>query len=399
MIRFASILPTSSTEEREFLDKVQLKEVNGNKFRLERGDYAPLLELVNENLHLASKFASNQIEQEMLTKYIQHFRSGSLDAHMEGSRLWVQNKGPVIETYIGFIENYRDPAGQRAEFEGFVAMVNKEMSKKFNSLVENAPSFLPKLPWDRQFEKEKFSKPDFTSLDVLTFGSSGIPVGINIPNYDCIRDKGQFKNVSLGNVLTATESKPNFLSSDDADLLKKYSVASTEIVVGLHELLGHGSGRLLRRDENGQLNFDPVKTINPFTKKPVEKYYEYNETYDTKFGSLSSAMEECRAECVGLYLSLDSDVLRIFGFTEPKSVQDVIYVSWLSMVHKGIESLKMYNPEAKKWLQAHSQARYVITRVLLEGSKNLVKIEHIEKAEDGEFLLNNNHFSFELFFR
>lgn len=364
------------------MNKVKTLEIDGHKFRLERGDYSPILSLVNTYLEQAKTHALNTNEEMMIKNYIQHFQSGSLDLHKEGSRYWIKDKSPRVESYIGFIENYHDPAGQRAQFEGFVAIVNKEMSKKFSNLVENAANLLPLLPWSKEFEKDKFLQPDFTSLDVLTFCNSCAPMGINIPNYDDIRQNEGFKNVSLGNIIKAAfkSSKRNFVSKEDSELIDKYSEASFELVVGLHELLGHGSGKLLKANQDGTLNFDPQKTINPLTGKPVDKWYQYNETYDLLFGSISSPYEECRAECVGLYLSLNEDVLRIFGFTDPEEKKKLVYITWLEMVLKGIESLKMYNASVKKWLQAHSRARYVITRVLLEGAKDLVSIEHFEKS-------------------
>ena len=112
-----------------------------------------------------------------------------------------------------------------------MCIVDKELSKKYKTLVSNAESFLSLLPWPKAFEKDRFLQPDFTSLDVQTYAGSGIWSGINIPNYDDIRQNEGFKNLLMGNVITSKykDFLPNFLSEEDAELTNKNATRTYEV--------------------------------------------------------------------------------------------------------------------------------------------------------------------------
>lgn len=62
----------------------------------------------------------------MVEYYIDHFKTGNIETHKDSQREWVKDMGPVVETNIGWIETYIDPANVRAYWEGWVAIVNKE---------------------------------------------------------------------------------------------------------------------------------------------------------------------------------------------------------------------------------------------------------------------------------
>ncbi|KAG6890703.1 hypothetical protein C0995_005076 [Termitomyces sp. Mi166 len=292
--------------------------------KVEYGDFSEPLQAVVAALQEAKKYAANEHQTAMIEGYIKSFETGSIRDHKDASKHWVRDISPVVESYIGFIETYVDPYGARAEWEGFTAIVNKQLSAKYEILVNNAPEYIKVLPWGADFEVDVFRKPDFTALEVVSFATGGIPAGIN--NYYDIRETTGFKNVSLANILAA--KAPNeeltFIHPDDVELYNAWDSRAFEVQVANHELLGHGSGKLFEEKADGTKNFDPNK------------------------------------------------------YTDEKAIEDIQYITFLLMARAGLRALEFYDPATQKHGQAHMQARLGITQHLINSG--IVRLEEVRGA-------------------
>jgi dipeptidyl-peptidase-3 len=119
--------------------------------------------------------------------------------------------------------------------------------------------------------------------------------------------------------------------------------------VACHELLGHGTGKLIYRDADGKA----FKFTDPISGDEFESCYEEGETWNSKFGAISASYEECRADTVGYFLCTLKEVYSLFGI-EDENVDKMLWCNVMNQLRKGIIGLPLYNPEAKKWGQAHT---------------------------------------------
>lgn len=296
--------------------------------QLKRGDHASELKRINFELSKALEYAGHNADRRTaLSKYIESFKTGDLEAYRDSQRAWIRDISPRIEHIFGFVEPYRDPHGTRAEFEGIVAISDLKETEVLANLVKHSSTFIRRLPWAENsvenggkgpFERALFDPPDFTSIHALAYCSSIVFPGINLPNYNDIRQECGFKNVIIANRMNA-ESRNGispFISKEEAEKFQQHKYPAYYLWVVLHELLGHGTSKLLAEESPGRYNFDVTNPpINPLTGRQVESWYLPGQSWTSQFGDLATTVDECRAELVGAYLIDDAELLALFGYT------------------------------------------------------------------------------------
>ena len=380
----------ASIEEKE--EKLEVENENIS-ITLKYGDFKDYLIKINSYLKKAREYANNDMEKKMIDLYIEHFISGDVEKHKESQRIWIKNFSPVVEFNLGWVETYIDSQGVRSYYEGIVALKNKKSSIKYKILVDNAEYFINQLPWDKNFEKDKFITPDFTALDIVGFPTTSLFVGINLPNYLDIHDTDGFKNLTLLNAYGSfnIDFLKKIINEKDVELEEKIGIKVSMFKTALHELLGHGTGKLFKIDENGKYNFDIENVINPLTNEKINSYYLPGETYESKFSTFCRALEEGRADYTALYLVFNKKAQNIFEFKEDE-YEDVITNMWLTYFIGGIIGIGYY--KNGKWNNPYSLERFLFLNYVLKNQeigKEIILFNIDEEKRTFKIVLNKEN--------
>lgn len=121
-VLIASAVKSPPAEARDLGDVTQWEldgQLNGKTVSLIFGDHIEEMAKIALNIKKAEQEAANEIQRKMHEEYAKSFGAGSMEAYKQSQRYWIQDKGPTVESDIGFVETYRDPHGVRGEWEGF----------------------------------------------------------------------------------------------------------------------------------------------------------------------------------------------------------------------------------------------------------------------------------------
>ena len=228
-----------------------------------------------------------------LRALINFYRTGEENDRIAYDIAWVSDQESRVDTINGFVEVYMDPRGVKGSWEGLVYIVNEDKTRKIQKLAEHAQWFEDHMPFDPRYRKSNVLGITAKAIEVVVeTGDSGplTPVGINLPNDQAIREQYGSKSVSLFNVNEAyEESTPEGMRTEfgwtpeEAARAKKWGAFSQELATEIHEVIGHGSGRMA----------EGVASPHLLLK---EQY---------------SAVEESRADLIALYFLADPKLVEL----------------------------------------------------------------------------------------
>ncbi|PKK40992.1 hypothetical protein CI102_14882, partial [Trichoderma harzianum] len=142
--------------------------------------------------------------------------------------------------------------------------------------------------------------------------------------YEYIRETHGFKNIVLANRLSVNNNPDlpcYWVDSSELKLFKETTHIVRFLATAIHELIGHGTGKLLSETSPGTYNFDKQNPpFSPLTREAITSHYLPGQTWGSVFGKLAGTVEECRAILMSMYFMDNKHLLSMFGYSDSSSI-------------------------------------------------------------------------------
>jgi len=313
------------------------------------GLYAPYLRNAISFLEQAQAVA-DAAQATVIAGLIRFYQTGDPKDWLEFGADWVRNDA-TVDFANGFIEVYRDARGAKGSSQSFVTVTDKPVSTTMAKLAQNAAYFEEKAPWDARYKKQNFHPPVVKAVEVLieTGDFHITTIGDNLPNENEIHDKYGTKNFLLlgsSHALSAAGSSiDEFAASpEEAARNKKYGEEAEDMLTALHEVIGHGSGKVSERLPQG-------------SQAALKEYY--------------STLEEARADLMGLW-NIRDPKLKELGLVQD---QDAIARAMYDNAARVALTQLRRNPKGDTLEEDHQRDRQLIVNYVMDKTGAIQKVD------------------------
>ncbi len=338
------------------------------------GMYSAAIEKIISWLEKAITVAENDQQKKALELLVQFYKTGDLVTFDQYSIAWVNDINSRLDVVNGFIEVYHDPIGKKGSYESVVSMKDLESTKRIKAIADEAQWFEDNSPLMPEHKKKNVKGITAKAITVITqcgaTAPSG-PIGINLPNADWIRKDHGSKSVSLSNIIYSYNVAgaksglvDEFAINDTVKMrMKRWGNLASDLHTDMHECIGHASGQ-----------------INPGVETPKITLKNY-----------ASALEEARADLVGLYYAMDQKLIDIgvsptleVGMAEYDNYMMNGLMTQLTRLKLGdnVEEAHMRNRQMNaRWAYEKGKKDNVVEFVKING-KTYIRINDYKKLRE-----------------
>jgi dipeptidyl-peptidase-3 len=292
---------------------------------------------------------ASQPMRHALEALIRFYTTGDDEDRAAYDIAWVADKDSPVDTINGFIETYLDARSVKGAWEALVYVVNHEKTTGLHRLAESAAWFEERMPWDAQWRRQNVVGVTAKVIDVIVEAGDSAPmtpIGINLPNDQHVREQYGSKSVTLANILEAYAKSqlPSYRREfcwDDGEIERdvKWAALAGEVTTGIHEVLGHGSGRCADRLEGQPQLF-------------LKEFY--------------SGLEEARADLVALYFMPEPKLVEL-GLLPGADQAEVVLAEYEAYTRNALVQLRRVR-EGTQIEEDHMRNRQLIVRWLMANS-------------------------------